>query len=268
MERNVRAGCQCRSLPGAAARKCDLSAVTSPRSGHTSAVWLNVDPLLDPRLQFGSAVLSRWPIDTSECVRLPVAEDAEPIAAGVPWELLCVRTAGLDVFSCHLAAAPQHARHRQRQVVAIDEHVCGIRGDLDAMVPPGERREGMPPILCGDFNAQPESDEIRFLSALTRLDGRTAYYQDAWHAAGDGMGYTFDWHTNPLAATLNVPRQRIDYVFVGDGFQRRGSAGRILSASLGFDTPLTGVVASDHAGLVVDIVWPDRPLDSASSQDR
>ncbi len=46
---------------------------------------------------------------------------------------------------------------------------------------------------------------------------------------------------------------------VGDCYQRRGSGGRVLSASLAFDTQRTGVVASDHFGLVVDIAWPDRP---------
>jgi endonuclease/exonuclease/phosphatase family metal-dependent hydrolase len=56
-----------------------------------------------------------------------------------------------------------------------------------------------------------------------------------------------------------VHRKRIDYVFVGDPFQRRGGAGRVLAARLAFHEPLTGPLASDHAGLVVDIVWPDRP---------
>ena len=32
----------------------------------------------------------------------------------------------------------------------------------------------------GDFNAVPHSDEIRWLSGLTTLNGRRVYYQDAW----------------------------------------------------------------------------------------
>jgi endonuclease/exonuclease/phosphatase family metal-dependent hydrolase len=117
----------------------------------------------------------------------------------------------------------------------------------------------MPAILCGDFNAEPESDEIRFLCSLAVLDGRTAFYQDAWRVAGEGPGYTQDWRTNPIAAALNVHRKRIDYVFVGDPFQRRGGAGRVLTAELAFHESRTGTLASDHAGLVVDVVWPDRP---------
>jgi endonuclease/exonuclease/phosphatase family metal-dependent hydrolase len=214
----------------------------------------------DADLSFGSAVLSRWPIDAHAYHRLPLApgDHDDPFADDVPWELLHVRTAGLDVFSTHLAAAPHHCHHRARQVLAIDDHIHAARGDLDDLVF-GTPREAMPAILCGDFNAEPDSDEIRFLCSLASLDGRTTFYQDAWRVAGDGPGYTQDWRTNPIAAAMNVPRKRIDYVFVGDPFLRRDSAGRVLSAELAFDASLTGRVASDHTGLVVDVAWPQRP---------
>jgi endonuclease/exonuclease/phosphatase family metal-dependent hydrolase len=213
----------------------------------------------DPALLFGSAILSRWPIESSRYHPLPLADNADAFVASVPWELLHVRTASLDVFSCHLAAAPRDSDHRRLQVLAIDELIAAGRGELDAPVSPGQVRDAMPAILCGDFNAEPDSDEIRFLCSLTGLEGRTTFYQDAWRVAGDGPGYTQDWRANPIAAAMNVHRKRIDYVFVGDPFQCRGGAGRILSAQLAFHESLTGTLASDHAGLVVDIVWPDRP---------
>lgn len=214
----------------------------------------------DPSVRFGSAVLSRWPIDGSAYHRLPVDEDAAPFVRAVPWELLHAQTAGVDVFACHLAAAPTDGRHRRRQVLAIDEIIRAARGSRDALPRGPLSAAELPAILCGDFNAEPDSDEIRFLSSLTVLDGRTTYYQDAWRAAGEGPGYTQDWRGNDLAAGLNVPRKRIDYVFVGDAFMRAG-AGRVLRAELAFHTPKTGVLASDHAGLVVDILWPERPED-------
>ena len=221
--------------------------------GFPATVWP------DPELRFGSAILSRWPIDEHAFHLLPVVAGLHPGVDNIPWELLHVRTAGLDVFSTHLAAAPEYGRHRAAQVLAIDELIRAARGDLDTLVDFQTPREAMPPILCGDFNAEPESDEIRFLSAMTALDGRTTHYQDAWRAAGDGPGWTHDWRRNPIAAALNGPRKRVDYVFVGDPFLRAGSAGRVLSASLAFDDTLTGRVASDHTGLVVDIAWPQRP---------
>ena len=135
-----------------------------------------------------------------------------------------MRTAGLDVFACHLAAAPQDGLHRQAQVLEIDRSCPrGPRRPRRACRPgSGRTRPAMPAILCGDFNAEPDSDEIRFLSSLTALDGRTTFWQDAWRVAGDGPGLTQDWRTNPIAAAMNVHRKRIDYVFVGDPFLRDG----------------------------------------------
>jgi endonuclease/exonuclease/phosphatase family metal-dependent hydrolase len=213
----------------------------------------------DPTLRFGSAILSRWPIDQHTYHALPVLDDPDPFVSDVPWELLHVQTAGLDVFSTHLAAAPHQGDHRAQQVLAIDRLVKAARGEKDAMARTSLRTT-MPPILCVDFNAEPDSDEIRFLSSLAVLDGHTTFYQDAWRVAGgDGPGYTQDWRTNPLAASLNVHRKRIDYVFVGDPFRREGHAGRVLAAEVVGDTSITGTLASDHAGLVVDILWPQRP---------
>ena len=234
---------------------------------HAAGTWNHVfggagfdDPAYDQTLRWGPAVLSRWPIDAHQRFSLPLAADPYPMLQAAPWTLLHARTAGLDVFAVHLAAAPSDGLHRRVQVLAIDEHIRGIRGERDAQPPPGGRRSGMPPILCGDFNAEPDSDEIRFLCGLTSLDGRVAFFQDAWRIAGDGgPGLTQDWRTHPIAAALNVHRKRIDYVFVGDPFRRIGHAGRVLSARVVCDEPRTGIQASDHMGVCVEVSWPDRP---------
>jgi endonuclease/exonuclease/phosphatase family metal-dependent hydrolase len=166
----------------------------------------------------------------------------------MPFGLLHVHTAGLDVYSTHLQPMPAQARHRVEQVLFID----------DAVGRTYDSASSMPPILCGDFNAEPMSDEIRFLTAKAVIDGRSTYFQDAWAVARDGRGITFD-PANDLAADSNEPPQRIDYVFVGESYLRPASAGRVMSASLAFDSKKTGVFASDHYGLTVDIAWPTRP---------
>ena len=214
-----------------------------------------------PQLQgilFGSAVLSRWPLANPVCHRLPVA-DTDSMTARIPWELVHVETAGLDVFSTHLAAPPSDGHHRVLQVSAIEEVIRESRVGKDDLGGFGTRRTAMPAVLCGDFNSEPESDEMRFLAGLTQIDAKTTFFQDAWKIAGTGPGYTQDWRDNALAASLNIHRKRIDYVWVGDAFMREGDAGRVLSAELAFHVPRTGIVASDHRGLVVDIVWPTKP---------
>jgi endonuclease/exonuclease/phosphatase family metal-dependent hydrolase len=94
------------------------------------------------------------------------------------------------------------------------------------------------------------------------IDGRSTYYMDAWRAAGHTeVGWTQDPARNPLYAAMNLPPKRIDYVWVGDVFGRAKGAGKVLSAELAFHEPRTGLLASDHFGLVVDLRWPQRPSD-------
>ncbi|MET9486964.1 endonuclease/exonuclease/phosphatase family protein [Nocardia sp. NPDC006630] len=210
------------------------------------------DAWADRTLRFGSAVLSRWPIDRHEVLPLPA--DPAPRDPHPSWriqaELLYAHTAGIDAFSTHLAPPPAQAYQRVQQVLAIDD---AIRARRDPDTP-------LPAILCGDFNAKPPSDEMRFLNANAVIEGRSTSYVDAWSTLRPTEpGNTYDPLANPQARALNVPPQRIDYVFVGDPFLRPGGAGRILRADLAFHEPLTGIHASDHFGLVVDVHWPQKP---------
>ena len=155
----------------------------------------------DPSIRFGSAILSRWPLDAVELMCLPVSVDDEPgpsyatsrppaLPPGMPFELLHVRTAGVDVYSTHLQPSPWQAFHRVRQVQFIDD---AIRRTCDPS-------SSVPPILCGDFNAQPTSDEIRFLTANAVIDGRSTHFQDAWAVMHDRGGVTQD------PPTISTPR--------------------------------------------------------------
>ena len=67
-----------------------------------------------------------------------------------------------------------------------------------------------PTVLCGDFNAGPDSEELRLLTgqAATAVPGLVFY--DAWEMAGDGTpGHTWS-NRNPLAATSLYPDRRFD----------------------------------------------------------
>jgi endonuclease/exonuclease/phosphatase family metal-dependent hydrolase len=208
----------------------------------------------EPDLRFGSAVLACRPVEAVATHALPVEPD-DPSVRTIGWELFHARVGELDVFSTHLCPAPKDANHRRLQVQEIDRLIKAARGPVDTD-PWDPSRPTVPAILCGDFNAEPDSDEIRFLSGFTPLGGVDTFYQDAWRVAGDaGGGFTNDWR-NPFGDALNVHRKRIDYVFVGDPFVRRDRAGRILECHTVLDEVVDGVPLSDHLGVLAVIVGP------------
>jgi hypothetical protein len=55
-------------------------------------------------------------------------------------------------------------------------------------------------VVCGDFNAGPDSDEIRMLTGRSAPASPGLVFYDSWELAGDGSpGYTWS-NSNPLAA--------------------------------------------------------------------
>jgi endonuclease/exonuclease/phosphatase family metal-dependent hydrolase len=187
---------------------------------------------------FGNVVASRWPIRATAVEALPGAETGERRS------LLAARIETPDgplaVCSTHLNWKLDHGWVRERQVLAVAEMVRGWADDAGPL----------PPIVVGDFNAEPDSTEIRFLTGLATLAGRSAYFQDAWRVAGDGgPGCTWD-NRNAYAALGFEPTRRIDYVFVGAPREGRGMVER---ARVVLDEPEGDVFASDHFGVVADL---------------
>jgi endonuclease/exonuclease/phosphatase family metal-dependent hydrolase len=89
-----------------------------------------------------------------------------------------------------------------REVVFLNTHLDASREDTDRWSSAGEIETilksyaGRPLLICGDFNATPESRVIRKLSPLLR---------DTWLLAGKGDGFT---------VPVNQPRRRIDYLWM------------------------------------------------------
>jgi endonuclease/exonuclease/phosphatase family metal-dependent hydrolase len=187
---------------------------------------------------FGNGVLARWPIIRTENHPLPGGEDTEPRS------LLCTEIDApcgrVPFFVTHLAWRFHEGAVRQGQVVAVAEKVA-------AWSPPASP----PPILVGDFNADPEADEIRYLKGLTALGrGRCVYFSDAFAVAGEGAGVTFS-KRNPFAATLREPDRRIDYVFVKR--TNDDPRGEPVAARVCFDRPVNGVFPTDHFGVIATL---------------
>lgn len=214
-----------------------------------------------PSVRFGSAILSRWPIDTVELMAMPINPDEEDrphvtmrvpfVPVGVPYELLHARTGGIDAYSTHLHSGTGQTAQRVEQALFID----------DAIARTCDPSAEMPPVLCGDFNADPESDVIRFLTGNAVVKERSTYFQDAWGVVHGTGGVTWDPAGNPMTPNSYHPG-RIDYIFVGDPAFREDGAGRVVNAELAFNEARTGVFASDHYGLRADIAWPTRPSDT------
>jgi endonuclease/exonuclease/phosphatase family metal-dependent hydrolase len=187
---------------------------------------------------FGNAIASRWPIIAREELVLPESGDGETRAA------LAVEVEapfGPVGFTCtHLNWKFRHGAVRERQVVALCDLVLRRRP-----------REGFPPLLVGDLNAEPESAEIRYVTGLQSLEGRSVAFLDAWRMGGDaGPGTTWS-NRNRYARGALEPDRRIDYVFAG--FPRRSGAGRILGCRVVCDAEEDGVWPSDHFGVFAEL---------------
>jgi endonuclease/exonuclease/phosphatase family metal-dependent hydrolase len=225
-----------REVPG----QLENQAATLARAGGYQHVFA-------PAVPFGGgheglAILARVPIAEHAVLELPHALPEErrillsarlETAAGNVW-----------VHTTHLNYRLHHGQQRQDQVKAIDAAVAARTNDL-------------PQIVMGDFNARPESDEIRWLRGLTTLDGRRVHYQDAWDRLHPReAGWTWA-SANPYTAPLRFlePDRRLDYVFVTT--QRRDGRGTIHECRIVFDRPdPDGVFASDHFGLLAEVQIP------------
>jgi endonuclease/exonuclease/phosphatase family metal-dependent hydrolase len=189
-------------------------------------------------VRFGNAALSRWAIARSRVFPLPTGATDEHRS------LLAVDVASphgsVPFFVTHLSWRLHHGCVREEQVLAVAAYV---------------KREapiaGMPPVLVGDFNAEPESTEIRFLKGLHALGGTSTYFADCFGVTGEGRGVTFDARRNPFAAPTHAPPRRIDYVFVRG--PDRAARGEPLSAAVVMDEVEDGVAPTDHYGVFAEI---------------
>ena len=147
----------------------------------------------------------------------------------------------MSVTSTHLSYQFDAGWVREAQVRQLADFVGTRSGDF-------------PPIVCGDFNACPESTEVLFMGGMHGLDGQSLHLFDAFEVAHPGeLGFTWN-NTNPYTAQDPTPDQRIDYIFVGA--HTADGAGKVLDAAVVCDAPRRGVWPSDHFAVVAQLACP------------
>lgn len=200
-------------------------------------VWSGHDPHDDPERNMGNAILSRWPIESTDHRFLADAKDRKYrtilfAQVATPWGIL-------PAFSTHIEHRYDQSLTRISQLTQASEFI-------------EENAKGaLPPIVAGDLNAVHDSDEIR------KLTGRSAPYvqgrvwTDAWEQVGDGPGITWS-NDNPYLSNSAWPNRRLDYVLIGWPREKRPIGNPISAHLFGVD-PVDGVVGSDHFGVAVTV---------------
>lgn len=183
----------------------------------------------------GNAVLSRYPITGGEAQPLPASEGT--MARIVMRADIQLSEGPLRFFCTHLSHRANESYRRELQIAAVDRFVRQSAREL-------------PRILVGDFNADADSNEIRFLTGKATLEGRSTYYQDA---AAIRHAEAPTWaELNPNTEVFREGDRRIDYIFVTHA--RPDGNGAVASCRLAFNVPSAdGVFASDHFGVFAEV---------------
>jgi endonuclease/exonuclease/phosphatase family metal-dependent hydrolase len=203
------------------------------------------DRLDDSTAGVGEAVLSRWPIVDQATLRLPAAggrDDGHQALRTV----VDAPAQPIAFFTTHLNSALHESEVRCAQVTALARFVAANR-----------ERTDFPAVVTGDYNALPDSDEMRLLGGF-----RTApvvageVLLDAWEYA-DPAAPAATWQlANPYVARTREPPGRIDYIHVGP--PGPGGLGHVRSVRRAGDRPVDGVWPSDHAAVLAELAaWPE-----------
>lgn len=198
-----------------------------------------------PGRRLGNAVLSRWPIRHEKVTPLPLASGEDGHRTLVQARV-DAPFGPVDVYCTHLAYRFDESTLRRAQLTRICEIIAADRARSEN----DNGADAFPPVLCGDLNATPASDEVRMLTGQAPPPVPGLVFTDAWDAAGRGPGHTWD-RRNPHLRDSSWPRRRLDYVLIG--WPRDTPRGNPKRAVLAGARPHDGVWPSDHLAVVVDL---------------
>ena len=210
-------------------------------AGHLGYTAVSTTHRFSRGLSVDNAVLSRLPIRSSESRPLPGA-DGRPGHRQALLADLAGDHGRIPVFTVHFDYRYDGSALRTAQAAAVAGFVAERRGDPD---------EAFPPVLAGDLNAVPASDEVRSLTGVAPVPVAGLVFQDAWEQGGDGGGGHTWSASNPYLAEAAWPGRRLDYVLVG--WPRPRPIGNVVACRLAGTEPVEGVQPSDHYAVVADL---------------
>ena len=145
----------------------------------------------------------------------------------------------LNIICTHLNYKYEHQQVRQNQVTELMDYISKLKNSE------------FPFILCGDFNADPISDEIRTITGH-KQPVSDVVLRDAWMITNpDDIGFTWSNDNHWAARTLEYNR-RIDYIFIG----KPGSngIGQPIKSELVGTNCYENIFPSDHFGVMTHLV--------------
>jgi endonuclease/exonuclease/phosphatase family metal-dependent hydrolase len=222
--------------------------------------------VINRRRQFGTMLLSRFPILWSRLHLLPMRKVVRPLnTQNAALEGLIRTPAGaLRVFSIHLSHIGVEERLEQiaflkalhRRVPLEGGPWSGVDDEPGRGWTNGEAEPEAPlaAIWMGDFNCEPGSEEYLAITGRNPYHPSAAYldaFVDAAVAAGGDISAD---HTHVRKHQGKAQKRRLDYCFVGSMLARRVRSVRI-------DTDCT---ASDHFPVTVEIDLETPPASAGS----
>ena len=185
-------------------------------------------------VSFGNAIISKYPINNYTFHLIPTEEEFNENRTLLHAEIMYEKNK-MNILCTHLNYKYNQSDIRKKQVEYILEYISKL-----------DKTE-FPSILCGDFNADPHSDEIRLLLGLSSPVKRTVL-RDSWQLVNpDDHGYTWSNENNFARKTLE-PDRRIDYIFVGP--PGKNGLGHPLGSILLGNKEKEGLYPSDHFGIM------------------
>jgi len=202
-------------------------------------------------MQVGNAILSRSPIVSSVTRNLPSSSADDGRTALIT--VVDAPSGPIAFVTTQLAPTVGESALRCGQVRALIGHIVDEVPETAILV------------VTGDFNAEPDSDEIRLLGGHKTAPAVPGLILvDAWrYAEPDRREWTWD-RRNPAVLATGEPNARIDYIFVG--YRASTPTLYVRSARLAGDVPSHGIWPSGHAAVVADL--DPRPVDGDTAGAR